>query len=119
MNLFVDNLHANGQRYGNIKTDITITSSTMSCSHTVVIVDAGIKNEIGYPAYDQGLLSNSFIKVSERDTVYLALIAAVFSSGQKWRCVHWEGVAWVYRLRRLYELRHSPILAKSGQQEQL
>ena len=65
MNQFVDKLHSNGQHYGNIKTDVTITSLTVSCSHTVVIVDPGIKNESGYPSYDQGLQSNSFITVRE------------------------------------------------------
>ena len=62
MNKFVDNLHSNGQHYGILTTN---NCHGFSIPHSsVVIVDPGIKNEQGYPAYDQGLKENAFIKVS-------------------------------------------------------
>lgn len=49
----------------------------MSDSHTtVVIIDPGIKNENGYPAYDQGLKENAFIKVL---TSLLSLSLSLYS----------------------------------------
>ena len=69
---FIEELHSNGQRYGNL-TSLTAQliigeseqpAALILCNSAVVIVDPGISNIQGYQPYQDGLEMDIFIKVA-------------------------------------------------------
>ena len=62
MNSFINNLHQNGQHYGEWQLCQPFIRYQILLS--VIIIDPGIKTESGYKTYDDGISMDIFIKVS-------------------------------------------------------